>query len=578
MKKDLLLQLIRPFYGTRRFFIMILCFLFLITINYCILGYIGVFSNIVEKIFFELLILVWLLSPLLLSNHILIRLWCTLVLAVATLLNMVTLTTGIIYQVEASETCWELISNSSWSEIKEFAADFPLRTQLFSCFGLLTGIAISSVLLLVMTRKKYEISPVKVRSFSLNIPFLLCFVPFTCIVIFYLFSSPEKLLKKSIATRYGYEYLVFKARLGNLARLNDLKPPYEMLKFNQNSSDLLGVIVIGESAARDHFGCYGYSRNTTPYFSQIKDELMLFDNILSSSPVTPDALKYLFTNAKLSDKSFQPTSSLTQLLHHLNAETYLFSNQGAWSQYNMPMVLMFNRANEIKFFSGSAVNDHFFQYDEVILDDFLRIEKQPMGKSPRFIFLHLYGSHRKFDQRTPPEDILFPATFRDRLTRNNSRAAKELNAYDSSIAYTDKILKTVIEQLKKRNDQPVFLLYFSDHGEVMNASGKDKRSYHCTRREAFEIPFVVWTNEEYRKRFPDMIRNGTGNLHKLAQTDRLFPSLCALLQISWKDFPNTQNLFSTRYIPMDKVYSQKGKSAVFTDRNGNKVVFPKDKK
>ncbi len=558
------------FVNSGNFFVILLAFLIFMIINYSCLAYYGVFSHIPEKIFFELLVIAWILSPLLLTNNIFVRLYCVTASAITIFFNIVTLITGIIYRMEAAQTFWEVVASSSLKEVKEFMIDLPLPTVVFSAAGLMVSCIACIVLMYWATGRKYRIRSIKFRFISLNIPFCLCFIPFSIVLAAYCSfkPNPEKILKKTIALRYAYEFNFFNQSLKQLKKLNVCAPPLESLKFKNNTSDMLGVIVIGESASRGHLGCYGYARNTTPYFSKIKDELLLFDNVVASSPVTPDALKYFFTDAQLNDKRFFPRYSFQQIVRTLNAETFYISNQGRWGKYSMPAFILFNNLTETRINPG---ND----YDDFILTDFFRIINQAKTDKPRLIFLHLMGSHRAFAKRVPENEVLFNAGFRDDMTGKNASAESiaELNAYDSSIAYTDKILGKVIERLKKESDRPVFFLYFSDHGEVLNAVGSHKRSYECQRHEAFEIPFVLWFNSKYAATYPHTVKNGFNNRRKLAQTDRLLPSLCSLMQISWDQFPRHRDMFSEKFVPMKTVYSRNGKSSDFIDKNDRPFLF-----
>jgi len=58
--------------------------------------------------------------------------------------------------------------------------------------------------------------------------------------------------------------------------MHDLK--YEEIFFDNiyNSSDsekIVHLLIIGETAFRNHHGIYGYSRKTTPNLNKIKNEL-----------------------------------------------------------------------------------------------------------------------------------------------------------------------------------------------------------------------------------------------------------------------------------------------------------------
>ena len=46
------------------------------------------------------------------------------------------------------------------------------------------------------------------------------------------------------------------------------------------------VLVIGESTNRQRMSLYGYQRNTTPELDKLKDQLAVFDNVVTPRPYT----------------------------------------------------------------------------------------------------------------------------------------------------------------------------------------------------------------------------------------------------------------------------------------------------
>ena len=66
-----------------------------------------------------------------------------------------------------------------------------------------------------------------------------------------------------------------------VSKINDLK--YEKKALNKsfkstNDKNSVHVLVIGESANRNHHGIYGYVRNTTPNLSNIEGSLIKFSD------------------------------------------------------------------------------------------------------------------------------------------------------------------------------------------------------------------------------------------------------------------------------------------------------------
>ncbi len=45
------------------------------------------------------------------------------------------------------------------------------------------------------------------------------------------------------------------------------------------------------------------------------------------------------------------------------------------------------------------------------------------------------------------------------------------------------------------------------------------------------------------------------------------------MQISWKNFPYEQDIFSEKFVAIKDVYSIQGKSTRFTDKEGKSVIF-----
>lgn len=61
------------------------------------------------------------------------------------------------------------------------------------------------------------------------------------------------------------------------------------------------VIVIGESATKNHYGIYGYKRNTTPNLDSIKDELLIYNNVVTPATQTLIAMRQILTFSNYED-------------------------------------------------------------------------------------------------------------------------------------------------------------------------------------------------------------------------------------------------------------------------------------
>jgi glucan phosphoethanolaminetransferase (alkaline phosphatase superfamily) len=197
------------------------------------------------------------------------------------------------------------------------------------------------------------------------------------------------------------------------------------------------------------------------------------------------------------------------------------------------------------------------QFDESLLADLHR-EIERTGK-PRFIGLHLIGSHWAYDQRYPAAFALFHSA-------SESPNQRDLDAYDNSIAYTDWILGQIIEQARALS-VPATVTYISDHGEDLYAldgkSGHGRASY---TKHQFEIPAFVWVNSAYRAAHPDKVQAMVQNAAKEIRSHNIFYSVADLMGIRWPGASPSESFASLSFVPdVQSPFSAGGTSVARVD-------------
>ncbi|WP_336145581.1 sulfatase-like hydrolase/transferase, partial [Klebsiella pneumoniae] len=63
-------------------------------------------------------------------------------------------------------------------------------------------------------------------------------------------------------------------------------PPLKNLKDTMAGQPATLVLVIGESTNRQRMSLYGYPRNTTPELDKLRDQLAVFNNVITPRPYT----------------------------------------------------------------------------------------------------------------------------------------------------------------------------------------------------------------------------------------------------------------------------------------------------
>lgn len=266
------------------------------------------------------------------------------------------------------------------------------------------------------------------------------------------------------------------------------------------------VVVIGESASRDHLSLYGYPLQTTPRLDSIRDELFVFSDAVASSASTADNIPRLLTlmTDQPGDKEWYDFPSMLQLFRELGYRTYWLSNQeysGQWS--NLSTILALD-ADELTYVGNMESDEHFlYRYDDALLPEWRKALEA--RDSLQLTFLHLMGSHFQYDRRFPEtyrhfsaEDVM---TEMPRKWLDDEKAAIIAN-YDNSILYTDSILSLVIADVKGQ-PQPTVLVYLSDHGENVY----DDRDYRGRDTKFVDVPFLIYANDAYRQRNPEIMED-----------------------------------------------------------------------
>jgi heptose-I-phosphate ethanolaminephosphotransferase len=253
------------------------------------------------------------------------------------------------------------------------------------------------------------------------------------------------------------------------------------------------VMVIGESTTRRRLSIYGYDRPTTPSLDSIKDELWLYNDVISSHAYTIESLrKTLVTNNLQSKDDF----SIIQMMNEAGFKTFWISNQKPIGQFES-LTTKVALASDVYIVKNLADHKTVTPHDEVLLPDFKKILKDKAKK--KFIVLHLLGTHLAYEKRYPKEFQIFngesPSNFDHEVAHMRS------NAYDNAVVYLDYILKNVIVELE-RIDHSSYLLYFSDHGdEVYESIDFAGHAEENPTKSMYEVPFFLWMNKEFMQNF-----------------------------------------------------------------------------
>lgn len=269
------------------------------------------------------------------------------------------------------------------------------------------------------------------------------------------------------------------------ASADDYKP-LPLGQFRDQGKQVV-VLIIGEAARAQNFSLYGYKRETNPLLK--KDDIVVVPNAYSCTTYTTGSLACMLSH----DPDKTDDEPLPSYLARMGVEVVWRTNN--WGEPPLRITEYQKRDELRKVCQGEGCG-----YDEVLLTNLVeRIRKAQSDKV--FVVLHMKGSHGpSYYSRYPSNFNIFSPVCRH---EEISKCTQEelINAYDNTIVYTDYFLDEAIQQLKTLTDQPVLMMYVSDHGESLGENGLYLHGtpYLFAPEYQKKIPFLLWMNPEFRK-------------------------------------------------------------------------------
>ncbi|MDZ4140589.1 MAG: phosphoethanolamine transferase CptA [Methylotenera sp.] len=492
--------------------------------------------------------LLWLIPVLLFPQRT--KAISALIGAVLWLFSLVNLGYFCIYQQEFSQSVIFIIFESNPAESAEFVSQYFVWWMI-PVLLLHTTVAIwlwHRLRPVILTSKKVTV-------ISLAILSLLFFYPLFKQLV--LKQSPlpvalEKIqnnMEPAVPWQLVMGYVNYKTQLNNMEKLleqNSKIPPLKNLQDVNADVPATLVLVIGESTNRQHLSLYGYHRKTTPLLDAMRDQLTIFNHVVTSRPSTIEALQQVLTFADQDHPDRYLTEpSLMNLMKQAGYKTFWITNQQTVTKRNT-MLTTFAKHTDKQIFLNNTRSQNSEQYDENVLPPFAEVLKD---KAPRkFIVVHLLGTHLKYQYRYPAAYDYFNT--REGLPSALTEAKAEVvNTYDNAVLYNDFVVSSLIEQLKTAVPNGL-LLYLSDHGEDVYDSPPYNmlgRNEYSPTLPMYAIPFFLWESPARKSTHP---RNWSTMLNRTYSTADFIYTWSDLAGLRYDGFDARKSLVSDEYQAM----------------------------
>jgi heptose-I-phosphate ethanolaminephosphotransferase len=290
---------------------------------------------------------------------------------------------------------------------------------------------------------------------------------------------------------------------------------------------------------------YGYPRKTTPELDKLRDQLDVFDNVITPRPYTIEALQQVLTFADEDNPDlYLKTPSIVSMMKQAGYKTFWITNQQTMTKRNTMLTTFSEQADEQVYLNNNR-NQNARQYDGDVLEPF---SKALADKAERkLIVVHLLGTHMSYQYRYPPSFD----TFTDRQGVPDAVSDDQLptyNSYDNAVRYNDFVVSSLIKDYAK-TDPNGFLLYLSDHGEdVFDSAGHDTLGRNEGKPTApmYTIPFMTWASPKWRATHD---WNMQGDIQRPYSSSQLIHTWADLAGLSFDELDRSRSLVSDSFKP-----------------------------
>jgi arylsulfatase A-like enzyme len=240
------------------------------------------------------------------------------------------------------------------------------------------------------------------------------------------------------------------------------------------------ILIVVDTLRRDHLGCYGYGRDTSPNIDRLAGKSTLYENAFSQAPWTLPAVASLLTSrypSELGIQGFNKRIPDTEIFLQEMLSARGYATHAVVSHDFVGQKWGFGQGfDSFESFAGG----HRTVSSAEVTDAALGIVDQIQGL-PTFLFVHYFDPHFLFLEHagyrfaeSPPEveSEWWQMPYRQLRAKARmghlSEAQREylLDLYDSEIAYTDHHVGRFLDRLENAGYlEDAIIIFTADHGE-----------------------------------------------------------------------------------------------------------------
>jgi lipid A ethanolaminephosphotransferase len=259
---------------------------------------------------------------------------------------------------------------------------------------------------------------------------------------------------------------------------------------------MIGVIMVGETARADRFSLNGYKKQTNPLLE--KQNIINFNEAYACGTTTVVAVPCMFSLREYEKYNRYEAEYEANALDLIKSS----GTEVIWLENNSSCKHVCDRIKTIDYVQKGS--EHYVGYgvhDVVILEGLKKVLAENKEKK-LLIVLHTMGSHGPayYNRYTKDFEKFIPTCKSNEPQGCN---VEELNnTFDNTILYTDYIISSAIDILKKETESQNFLIYASDHGESLGEKGIYLHGLpmRIAPKEQIHIPTLLWSSDNLKEK------------------------------------------------------------------------------
>ncbi|MGF6518130.1 lipid A ethanolaminephosphotransferase [Pseudomonas sp. BT76 TE3572] len=309
-----------------------------------------------------------------------------------------------------------------------------------------------------------------------------------------------------------------------------------------HSRKSLTVLVVGESARAENFGILGYNRDTTPKLAK-EAGLIAFTDVHSCGTETAVSVPCMFSD--MGRKNYNASKAKNQeglldVLKRAGLDVIWRDNQSGCKGTCDRVTI-----DDVSNLKDPVLCANSECRDEILLQG-LQHFIDTLDKDTVLV-LHQMGSHGpEYFKRYPKEYERFTPVCESNALNNCSRESI-VNGYDNTLVYTDHVLSTLIDLLRKNQEKvDTAMLYLSDHGESLGEYNLFLHGtpYMLAPEQQKHVAMLAWFSDSYQKSFSVDTHCLQLSREKPLSQDNLFHSMLGLLEVKSKVYNQDLDMFA----------------------------------